>query len=698
MPDGYVNPTTGQKRYAPGAPTSVDATRLGGVGPAAKGVIGLAYEGPLGGEPLVAREITSATALKAIWPAEMAQKIAKLLFQPSKDPRVPAGASKLILVRANPATRAQLVITNADGDVATVSAYDWGLFGNEIQVKVEAGTTSGKKFTALNGSYSQVADNAGDMDAFSAEYTAPGGTPPAGWALATLTIAVDPNAADGSPAVTVAYNFTGPQAVAGIDPRTWMAFDGSIRIAIGAQAAGASRTFAITGVLKAAYDGHAAGASYTESVVVASSGATTSGATWSDITLINPPDVLDGDATYTGSAFALNKRASTGAAQYDTIAKVVDRINAFSARGFAGTLETTERSLPVSSLDKVATPQTIKGASYTVPADLYHFLKTVAASVSYVTLTRAAAATGVPANVVYTNLVGGADGIAGTGAGGDWSKAIDAFEDQYVNSVVVWSDSLTAAADIVAVGGYLNAHCAQMCGEGEDERNCYIGVPGGSDYDSDADGLLGMQLVLSSRHMTLTCQQIQDYVGSTLTTFEPNAYALLLAAVEAGRIVGTGITRKTLNIAGFVDNPGVAATDWTVPADKEKLIEHGYALVEKFRGGYRVLRGNTSYTADENPIYSSIVANASANQSAKNLRLQMEDFIGEENTVPEGVIRSEARKELDRQVGAKEIRAYDPLTIEIVPAGNAFQVKVTVAVTEEYLWAPITVIVDRLLG
>lgn len=698
MPDGYVNPTTGQKRYAPGAPTSIDATRLGGVGPAAKGVIGLVYEGPLGGEPLVAREIASATALKAIWPAAMAQAVSKFAFQPSLDPKVPAGASKLILVRANPATQAQLVITNADGNVATVKAYDWGLFGNEIQVKVEAGTTVGKKFTALYGAYTQVADNAGEMDAFTALYTPPAATPPVGYAITSLKISVDPNAADGSPGVTVAYIFTGPQGAA-IDPRTWMAFDGKLDIAIGAQGAGASRVFAVTGVLKAAYDGYAAGASYTESITVASSGHTLSGATWADITSIDPPNTMDGDATYSGNAFALNKKASTGATQYDTIAKVVDRLNAFSARGFSGTLETTTASLAVSNLDKVATPQAINDADgYTVPADLYHFLVTVAAKVSYVTLTRASTATGVPANLAYTNLAGGADGIATTAAAGDWAQAIDVLRDQYVNSVCVWSDSLTAAADIVAVGGYLNTHCAFMCGEGEDERNCYLGVPGGSDYDTDADGLIGMRQTLASRHMTLACQQIQDYVGSTLTTFEPQALALAVAGIEAGRLVGTGITRKGIAISGFVDNPGALATNWTVVADKEALIEHGYCLVEKYRGGYRVLRGNTSYGADDNPIYSSIVANASANQSAKNLRLQMEAFIGEENTVPDSVIKSEARKELDRQVGAKEIRAYDPATIEVLPAGNAVQIKVTVAVTEEYLWAPITVIVDRLLG
>lgn len=686
MPDYFID-QQGQRHYAPGAPTNVDGSALATPSPAAKGIVAWVYQGSRGGEPYVAYPCDSASAVQALLSADQAEVVTRFAFTPANDVKVPSGVSRLYLVRANPAERAALTIVNGDGNVATFSAADWGLYGNDIQVKVENGTVSGKKFTVQYGGETQYVDDAGDMEAINFIYVAPGATPPAGYAITVLKVAVNPSAADGAAAVTINYAFTGP-AGAAINPSTWMAFDGAIDIAIGAQTAAAARTFSVTGILKAAIPGHAAGETYTESIEVASAGHTTSTATWSEITSIDPDNALEGDATYTGNAFALLRRTSVGGNAYNTLQKVADRVNAFAARGFLATLQTAETTLDVSNLDKVTTPQAINDADgYTCPAYLYDFIRDVSENITWGVMARAAGATGLPSNLVYTHLSGGADGdaeaVQGDGKTG-YQKAFDALK--YIKPInTVTCDSTVAA--VHALGG---AHITYMCGAGEDERNACFGVPGATSRGTAAGQLYALRLALASRNVSLCCQKVDTYQGGVQTTFEPSYLALLLAAIQAGRVKGTGITRKIANILALTDNPGVAATNWTVDADKEDLIRNGYTLFEASDRGYRVLRANTSYGQDQNTYFSNMVPNESLNQSAKNLRGVMQEFIGEEDTsAPEAIVKSRARDELDRQVRDGEIRAYRNLGI--TDAGSYVSTVVEVMPKSERLWMPITI-------
>lgn len=685
MPDYFID-QQGQRWYTPGAPTNIDGTSLSAPNPAAKGNIAWVYQASRGGEPYVPMRCDSASAVKALLPAEVAEVVTRLAFTPANDVKVPSGASRLILVRANPAERAQLVLVNGDGNVATFKAADWGLYGNDIQINVETGTGGiGKKFTAQYGGLTQVVDNAGNLDAFNAIYVAPGSTPPAGYALTVLKIAVDPNVANGSPVVTINYAFTGNNTT--INPSSWMAFDGAVNIAIDAQAAGASRDFDITGVLKAAIPGHSAGETYTETVTVASAGNASTVATWSEITSIAPAAATEGTVTYTGNAFALNRKTSTGTSAYDTLTKIVDRINAFSARGFGATLSTARTTLDPNNLDKVATPQAINDSDgYTVPMDLYDFIAKVSAGVSWGTITRTSAATGVPSNLVYTHLAGGADGdgesVQSDGKTG-YQKAIEALQNvKPVNTICC--DSSAAA-----VHALVKTHLDYMGGRGQDERNAVLGVPGATSRGTTAGQLYALRNAVASRNMSLCCQKVDTYQSGVQVTLEPPYLALMIAAVQAGRVKGTGVTWKYLNALAITDNPGTAATNWTDADNHEELIEYGYTLVETTDRGFRVRRGNTSYGQDDNALFSSMVANESANQSAKNLRTVMQAFIGENNTVPKAVIKSKATTELDRQVKEGEIFGWRNL--DIVIAGNYVTTDVEVAPTEEFLWTPVNV-------
>ena len=315
----------GRTTYLPGVISTVDASALAGLGPAPRGYIGLIGAWPCGGAPKTAQILTSAGALKYLLPARDAAIISKLAFAPSTDPRIPGGAARIVLVRGNNATQGTKAFSKSAVDQVLFTSRDYGGYVNNIAAKIEdVGTmTAGRKVTITLGDATEVFDNLGDWGVFNATYT--------GGGAAAMTCSVDPT--DATNIVVIAYSVTKLQAAFATPyvPAS-MAFDGKVKIAIEAQTTGGgtpSRTFVFTGVLKVAYNGKAAGDTDTETLVVTSGGNNTTLRDWADVTSIAlTGGVLDGTATITGNAFALPK------ATYDTVSKVVDRINTKTAKGF----------------------------------------------------------------------------------------------------------------------------------------------------------------------------------------------------------------------------------------------------------------------------------------------------------------------------------------------------------------------------
>jgi hypothetical protein len=697
MPNAFVNPWTGQATYLPSAPTRIDGSGLSSVQPAARGVGVLVYEAERGGEPCVPYLCDSAAALRTLLPIPIVEVLSRVAFTPATDAKVPGGFSRLIMVRANPATRAMLALLDAGGysaaDAAIIRAADWGLYGNDIQAKVETGTNAGKKFTVTMGDETQVVDDAGDMDAIDLLYTAPGATPPAGVVLTTLEVSVDPNAADGDPAVIVQFLLTVTGGTAAFDPRTWMAFDGNAadasgRLVFGCGAQGSEKTVIITGTRKDT------GATVTDTITVGAA-ATTFYSTYafSEVTSLDLSD-LTGAVTVAGSAFALAKKTATGTPAYDTIRKVRDRIVS-KGRGFSSTFQTATTGLAVADLDALEAT-TIKGATVNLPADLYDFVTKVGAGVSFVTVERATDAVGLPDNVSDTNLAGGSDGSAdevGDGGTTGWEKAEAALHAEALKPI----NSICVASTDPAVHVTFFDHIAWRNGKGEDEANLYLGVPGLTDKGTGTGKLYTLRVALANRNVNLFCQQIDHYMDRVVTTFEPWLLAMQVAAIENGRAKGTGVTRKYLNCVAVHDNPGTGAGNWTVENDAEALVANGYTLIATVPKGIRVLRGNTSYGQDTNPIFSSIVGNGYANLIAKGLRGRMEEFIGEENAAaPKAILERVAAQYMDVVVAAGQAVAYRNL--EVVVYGDYFTTSVEVAPTEEYLWTPISERIYRQVG
>lgn len=156
----------------------------------------------VGGQPNVPLRFGSPSEARAVLRSgELLDAVIKA-FDPSAQTSAP---STVTAVRVNPATQATLTLQDTTpAAVINLTSTDYGAYNNQIKVKVEAGTTKGKKLTTQFGNDYFSADNV-SRDAFSIQYaggqasatmTVSGSTvvlhAPTGTAVATIDLAVYP--------------------------------------------------------------------------------------------------------------------------------------------------------------------------------------------------------------------------------------------------------------------------------------------------------------------------------------------------------------------------------------------------------------------------------------------------------------------------------------------------------------------------
>lgn len=106
-------------------------------------------------------------AVKVLRDGELLTAVLKA-FDPSAQTN---GPSEVVAVRVNPAVQAALVLNDSTAAPAiNLVSTDYGIYTNQIKVKVEAGSTSGLKLTSQFGQAYYTDDNIG-RNAFSVRYT-----------------------------------------------------------------------------------------------------------------------------------------------------------------------------------------------------------------------------------------------------------------------------------------------------------------------------------------------------------------------------------------------------------------------------------------------------------------------------------------------------------------------------------------------
>lgn len=161
MPNPNVN-FGGSQLINPGAYSVINASQLV---PASKGlgnVLALIGE-CTGGVPATPQFFRNGDdALRVLRSGPLVDGI-RFAFDPSANADVP-GADLIVAIRVNPATRSTLALSGSTGIALTLTSIDYGLWTTGISVKVEAGTTSGKKITiqyidSAQGTILEVFDN-----------------------------------------------------------------------------------------------------------------------------------------------------------------------------------------------------------------------------------------------------------------------------------------------------------------------------------------------------------------------------------------------------------------------------------------------------------------------------------------------------------------------------------------------------------
>ena len=153
----------GRTILKPGAYAKINADAMVPNRPGAANTIGVIGTA-LGGVPRTVTDISSPEEARQQLRGGLLRSVIELMYDPSAD--VP-GASRIKYYRLNQAVQAQLNLQDSvPANVILVKSKDYGVWTNQIRIKVENGTISGKKVTindVLNTEVFEVGDDLGDI-------------------------------------------------------------------------------------------------------------------------------------------------------------------------------------------------------------------------------------------------------------------------------------------------------------------------------------------------------------------------------------------------------------------------------------------------------------------------------------------------------------------------------------------------------
>ena len=320
--------------------------------------------------------------------------------------------------------------------------------------------------------------------------------------------------------------------------------------------------------------------------------------------------------TITNTAITLQAPTGTTVATIDlaafsTVQQVVDRIN--SLTGFtASVVDGNGTKVALNGLDSVAA-QDVKTAAYTARADLQAVVDWInSAGEGFLTATRATGAGAPPANLAFTYLAGGTDGVT---TNTDWSDAYTTLQGVDVQ----WVTPISASAAIHAMN---DAHVAFMSTVGKMERRSIVGTDV-STSDTDA---LDKAKALNSDRTSLVHIGYYDYdANGDLKLMPPYMTAALLAGMFSGVNPGTPLTNKSIRVQGLERN-------LRNPTDTDQLIKGGVLCVENTSSGYKVVKSISTWLTNKNYNRVEVSTGWAVDFVARNVREGLDVLRGQKGT------------------------------------------------------------------
>jgi len=377
---------------------------------------------------------------------------------------------------------------------------------------------------------------------------------------------------------------------------------------------------------------------------------------------------------------------------YKTLQEVINYIN--QQTGYTAVAVTTNPYTfdPV-QLDYV-TGVNVKNTVAALYAQLFRMIDWINSNSSLVTATRnPSTGTTAPAttNGAHLSLTGGARGVS---INSNWQDAFNAMMALRVNNVVpLASENLAnlaqgSSATFASIAAMADAHAAIMSSTiGKSERQNFMGMKGTKTQ------VLAEAALLNSFNTCLTCQQVGVLDASSNLTVMPEwAFAVQCAGMRAGAELGEPLTWKYVRAQSLTQD-----ASWNPQDDGDDMILGGVLIAEDTGKGFRIMKGVTTYTREDNNAYTEESVVSVWKNVAYELRTHLENlFIGRKLSIKNvNAIRQEADGKLYEMRDAGEIvdsimpdgsrlRAYRNLTVSAT--GGTVTVSVTCSPVEGINW------------
>lgn len=680
----------------PGSYSTVDTSGLEQVGLGAAGIVAVIGTA-VGGQPCQTMtdpsqfiRLTQPSQGLAMFQSGDLREAVNMLFAPSNDPDILAGAQSVVVMKVNNATQSVASFASTSGDSIDFKSADYGAFTSQISINIANGSTQGKMLTITYEDQVETVDNLGGTAAFQLTYT--GGAN--GYTAMTAGVETDGSVhATGTLAhIGMSGDITATLGAASILTVTATSADAGKSIMLFGNVGGiATREVLVlingsvtsvnsfTKLYGANLSAAAAG-----TVTVASSTPTTlitfaATAQYKGVFPLSYVFVNNATFTVKASASSTNVIYVEGKNAAGTFVRELITLNGTTPVTSAGSysmLSALALGDPASSLTitfvaqaaraVAATQQTLQNAnayfdakSTVVGGTTYGFnWTTVTTSVqqplSQVDATTADVSILSPANPgfnadlyaivnwVNTNsqLV---NATAASGAIGPPSNTSNpVFLTGGTEGSPVFSDyqaalnllkqvrvnTIVALTCDPAVSAAIDAHCVYMCGIGRSERDGFVGIQNGglTDVPTKAQYKSAIQSY-NSKNLRGIGQAISRYnTAGTLQEFQPQFGACIGAGMQAGSVVGTSLTHKFASVVSFRQD-----TSWNPTNDAEEMVEGGALFLEQVDGvGIRWVRNVTTYLQSNNIAYTEGSVNAAVNYAVYNFRTNLEFAVGKQ--------------------------------------------------------------------
>lgn len=223
----------------------------------------------------------------------------------------------------------------------------------------------------------------------------------------------------------------------------------------------------------------------------------------------------------------------------------------------------------------------------------------------------------VNGGAIATGQIQMSGAIDGVSANSDYAAAMEAFKEERINCVVPLISKDQGAVSIDSVNALAVSHAAWgWQTDARSERHAFI-----SKKASKKD-LIDAAKSAQSGFACLVGQSVRvlDKTG-TLVWLEPWALACIAAGMRAGAEVGEPLTFKLINVNDLRVDDG----SWSPKKDFADMIEAGVLIAEGLdSGGFRWVVGNTTYGVDASFVWNRESVVQAAGFVAYDLRLNLE--------------------------------------------------------------------------